>query len=609
MRLRYVGATVLLIFLGIPLWGQTKNSGSALLNVFTNKARYSPKEEVLIEVESNEKLSFNSTSATLEITFWHIGERVGEPIKLSVDANRLYPQPIEVAWMPPDKDFQGYLVHVRLVGPQSHLLAEGNTAVDVSSSWQRFPRYGYIAQFNKAEGADPSRWIAELNTFHIDGLEYYDFEYRHDKPLAGSVEHPAPTWKDIANRTINGRLLDAFLRDAHRYNMMNMAYDSGYSAYPQSFSMPSGPKLAWAIWPKPDGPRTLASTMSLDLGGEIPWKTKRLIYMNLNSDAWQHYIFTQMQDLFRVYSFDGWHIDTFGTRGGYNDQGQYVNFINGLPAFIDHAHSFLHVPIVLNTVNTWGEAAVARSQAAFVYSELWQDHETYSSILATADEVHVANPRKSLVFAAYMQRPVAGVAPPKTRYFNTPSVLLTDAVIFAAGASHIELGDGDRMLSSEYFPADTRYALSASLLRKLRNYYDFLTAYENVLRYNMSVAPCTASVLGYPVSPYGVPNAIWTIAREKGSRTVLHLINLMGSDDPYWRDSEAQRKPPPLLTHLALKIAVGRPVVSVGWATPDLEDGMYHSLLFKSMIAGGQRYVLVKVPSLRYWDLIFLNHK
>lgn len=579
-----------------------------LLNVYTNKARYSPREKVLIEVRSNESFP-PSTAATLEISFWHIGERIGERINRSADASALYQKPMEVTWVPPNKDFQGYLVHVRLVDPQNRLLAEGNTAVDVSSSWQRFPRYGYIAQFNKAEGADPSRWIAELNTFHIDGLEYYDFEYRHDKPLAGSVEHPLPTWKDIAGRTINGRLLDEFLLYAHRYNMMNMAYDSGYSAYPQSFSAALGPKLEWAIWQKPDGPRTLASAMALDLKGEIPWKTKRLIYMNLESNGWQHYIFTQMQDLFRVYPFDGWHIDTFGTRGGYNYQRQYVNFIHSLPAFIDHAHSFLHAPIVLNTVNTWGEAAVAKSQAAFVYSELWQDHETYSSILTAADEVHVANPQKSLVFAAYMQRPEAGAVAAKTKYFNTPSVLLTDAVIFASGASHIELGDGDRMLSSEYFPADTRYALSASLSRNLRNYYDFLTAYENVLRHKVSVAPCTASVLGYPASPYGVPNTIWTIAREKGSRTILHLINLLGSNDPYWRDSEAQRKSPPLLTHLALKIAVGKPVVSVGWATPDLEDGMYHALPFEAVIAGGQRYVLVKVPSLRYWDLIFLNHR
>ena len=45
--------------------------------------------------------------------------------------------------------------------------------------------------------------------------------------------------------------------------------------------------------------------------------TPRLVYMNQNSPEWQNYIFGQMAKLFRVYRFDGWHIDTFGVRGAY----------------------------------------------------------------------------------------------------------------------------------------------------------------------------------------------------------------------------------------------------------------------------------------------------
>jgi dextranase len=49
-------------------------------------------------------------------------------------------------------------------------------------------------------------------------------------------------------------------------------------------------------------------------------------------------------------------------------------------------------------------------------------------------------------------------------------VLLADAVMFAAGASHIELGDGDRMLSNPYFPADTAITQTDELRHKLRSY-------------------------------------------------------------------------------------------------------------------------------------------
>jgi len=38
---------------------------------------------------------------------------------------------------------------------------------------------------------------------------------------------------------------------------------------------------------------------------------------------------------------------------------------------------------------------------------------------------------------------------------------------------------------------------------------------------------------------------IWTIARQKGDRTVVHLISLLGSSDPHWRDVEADRAEQP----------------------------------------------------------------
>ena len=81
----------------------------------------------------------------------------------------------------------------------------------MSSDWKRFPRYGYLAHFSKAEGAMPAEWIADLNKFHIDGLEFYDFENRHEQPLAGTVEHPDADWKDIAGREVERSIVDGFI--------------------------------------------------------------------------------------------------------------------------------------------------------------------------------------------------------------------------------------------------------------------------------------------------------------------------------------------------------------------------------------------------------------
>jgi dextranase len=598
--------TALFLLLLGSAHGQKKGESASITDVSTDKARYVPHESVTIYVQLSQGQS-KAGKATLEATFWHLDKRVGKPVSLTVYFSDEMQNPMTIEWTPPDLDFQGYLVSVRLVSAAGATLSTGTTAVDVSSTWSHFPRYGYLAHYSAAEGAKPREWISELNKFHINGLEYYDFENRHERPLAGSVDHPDSSWKDIAGRDVERSIVNGFLAEAHRYNMMSMAYNTSYCAYADAFNNGSGVKLQWATWKTPDGPRALSSAMALDLDGGSQWKTHRLVYMNQSDPGWQTYLFEQMAELFRVYPFDGWQVDTFGTAGGYSYEGYFVNFFLGFPSFIDNAHAFLQKPIVLNTVNTWGQDGVARSAAAFVHSELWDDHETFSSIVDAAEQVHTANPSAGLVFAAYVQRPQKGLPEPKTNNFNPPSVLLTDATIFASGAAHIELGDGSRMLSSEYFPADTRFAVSAALSGQLRHYYDFLTAYENTLRYDVTVAPAAVNVANHPSSSNGVPNTIWTLARQKDGRTLIHLINLLGSEDAHWRDTQAERPEPPTLQQLAVQIAVDADIASAGWASPDVDGGMFHPLAITRGNNHGERYVKLVLPFLKYWDMIVLN--
>ena len=80
------------------------------------------------------------------------------------------------------------------------------------------------------------------------------------------------------------------------------------------------------------------------------------------------------------------------------------------------------------------------------------------------------------VFAAYMNYDKAGSS---TGEFNTPGVLLTDAVIFALGGSHLELGD--HMLCREYFPS-TALQMNDVLKTAMIRYYDFMPAASGVRR-------------------------------------------------------------------------------------------------------------------------------
>ena len=307
----------------------------------------------------------------------------------------------------------------------------------------------------------------------------------------------------------------------------------------------------------------------------------------------------------KVYAFDGWQIDTYGALGAYAFDGSRVDFVAGFRSFANEARIALGKRVLLNTVNSYGQVDIANSTVDFVYSELWGGHETFASILATSDEVHHANPGKALVLAAYIHRHGPRDGPNPVGSFNTPSVLLTDAAIFASGASHIELGDGDRMMSSDYWPDDLRLNISPELRLALRHYYDYLTGYEAYLGHTESIEfPVT--VQSYRTDPSGSPDAIWTIARTSSNVTMVHLINLLGSADPNWRDVAMTRPVPPILRDVVVEIPHCSGVMAAGWASPDIDGGLYHRIAIKADVKIGSCSVVV--PSLYYWSTIFLRH-
>ena len=576
-----------------------------LVDAYPDKARYAPSAPVKLVVELDGQ---SQGTELVSASIWKLGQEVGQ-----CDSIRLKPGPATtqtLLCMLPPEDYRGYLATVRLADAAGRTLEERHTAIDVSSDWKRFPRYGYLAHYNANEGTDPQSWMAELNRFHINGLEFYDFQFRHDQPLAGTVEHPAASWKDIAGRPVDGATVRGLIDQAHRYNMMAMAYNASYSAYDDVFTRPQNQfPLKWAIWKTADGPRTVATAKRLELQNTSGWSTNRLFYMNQNDPEWQQYIFGQMRNLFAVYPFDGWHVDTFGDQGGYGFDGSSVDFIAGFRSFIDHASSALHKRILFNAVGTLGQERVARSSADFVYSELWEDQETFAGILLASEQVHYANPKDGFVIAAYLNTEHEPGPVPPEKQFNMPSVLLADAAIFASGAAHIELGDGDRMLSNVYFPADTRLSISPALREALRHYYDFLTAYENYLRDDVEPDGVEVKILDQTTNPLGVPNTVWTISRRKDKTTMIHLINLLGSNDPHWRDVMMTRPEPPSLRNLQVQVSSSKAIRSVGWASPDFDGGQFHSIPFQVHKNRKAESVEFTLPQLHYWDTIFIGNE
>ena len=65
----------------------------------------------------------------------------------------------------------------------------GSIAVDVSSDWTKFPRYGFLSSYGKNEPIEKN--IDFMNRCHINGIQFYDWMYDHHKPLAGTPQNPS----------------------------------------------------------------------------------------------------------------------------------------------------------------------------------------------------------------------------------------------------------------------------------------------------------------------------------------------------------------------------------------------------------------------------------
>ncbi|MCU1317009.1 MAG: putative carbohydrate binding protein, partial [Candidatus Acidoferrum typicum] len=191
-----------------------------IVDVSTDKARYAPSEPVKVDVTFKSANSLAPSEANIAISLQERGETM-KTFQRSISVHAGSTQHAELTLNPPVADFHGYRIEVRISTRDGHLLATGSSAVDVSSNWSRFPRYGYLAHFDA--DIPTEQWIAQLNRFHIDGLQFYDFQYKHHWPL------PPPAmakteWHDIANRSIAAHTLLGFLQGAKAHNMTTMAY-------------------------------------------------------------------------------------------------------------------------------------------------------------------------------------------------------------------------------------------------------------------------------------------------------------------------------------------------------------------------------------------------
>lgn len=165
------------------------------------------------------------------------------------------------------------------------------------------------------------------------------------------------------------------------------------------------------------------------------------------------------------------------------------------------------------------------------------------------------------------------------------------------------------MLPSEYYP-NTSKAMSGSLKSAMKQYYNFITAYENLL-FDSNInygdqGNQYISIDGQTVSGDGSTGSIWHMSRETDNYDILHLINLASENDTQWRDTTTS---PTIKSNLSVKyyLSPDANISGVYVASPDTGNGISQSLAYSTGTDATGHYVSFTVPSLDYWDMIYIK--
>lgn len=570
-----------------------------------DKARYQPDEIVTFTLE---QMTVALIGSKLEVTIYHLQQEVAT---FTVTITEQNGESGTFTWQVPPQDFCGYLAKTVVKTPAGNR-EELYTAIDVSSDWRKFPRYGYLTDF--AKDKDTGKIIDEMANWQLNAIEYYDWKFLHHQPIPkdGSM-----AWEDWAGRKISGNTIKSYIAEAKKRNMINMSYNMIYAATNNYAEY--GVKEEWGLWyagGEANKGRQAGERFVFKMG-DSPSGQNSLYFFDIENPEWQDFIIEKNIAALDEMGFDGWHGDTVGewgpmwTQATFDDPNKSKRVKDGYQSFLNLAKKRLGADRFLsfNPVGAQGIEQVNTSEVDMLYAEIWpwdedrdgEYFDSYGSLKKVVDCSREESGGKSLVIPAYMEYTYACSVAHEP--FNMAAVLLTDAAVYAAGGSRIELGDGHEMLSSEYFPNKNLYMDEIHRAKQL-DLQNFIVAYENLLRDGLEDNGRAIQIKDEPVSAMGTPATIWSYSKENAKYETIQLINLLGVKQSDWRAAEGIKETPQPKQNLILKYYTDS-VYQEGWfVSPDqLRAPLALPVAVKADDQGS--YLELQVPSLDYWSMLF----
>ena len=149
--------------------------------------------------------------------------------------------------------------------------------------------------------------------------------------------------------------------------------------------------------------------------------------------------------------------------------------------------------------------------------------------------------------------------------------------------------------------------MKEDLKKNLICYYDFMVAYQNLLRdkgeFNVTNLSCTDGKILLSPWPASCGSVSW-FGKKVGTHQVIHLLNFTNSTTMNWRDNKGLQAAPSVIKNVTLAFSAEKTVKSVWIASPDLAGGSSVSLSFTQ----SDDKVRFIVPYLKYWDMIVVEY-
>jgi len=491
--------------------------------------------------------------ASIHLSITHLAEPAAEfDIPISV---RPGSQEISFDWQPSEDSPRGFGASAYLARLPTERGETMWTAFDVLDNWTDYPRYGFLCDFGP-DRKDIEQVLDKLLKYHINGLQFYDWQYRHDQLFPSQPEYSDPLGRPSSLGTI-----EAFIGAAHQRHMAAMPYLAIYAAskdFAQSHA-------SWALYNEKGSPYFFEDFLGLmDPSAGSPWSL---------------HLLDQCRQITEKLRFDGFHVDQYGEpRSGFTSSGSSVNLPDAFVGFVN-ALKARHPDeaVTFNAVKNWPIESLARASLDFLYIELWPSTPSYRDVVRVISEARSKSGGKPVVIAIYL---------PADRPNN---IRLADALILSSGATRIELGENERLLADAYFPKHE--AVGDDLRRTLRAYCDF------AVRYGELIGPRAEDLAS--LEPI-LPDGIWSVSRRTDRRIAINLVNMRGLGDAGWGE---QHPSPDPLKEFMVRVPLREGIRQVHYASPDGSDP---SMIPASWRSDGQS-VEIEIPQLEFWSLILIE--